>query len=170
MEKDLSDTDSGIDIPHEESRAEAPSSRVYGDSCINSTGGPADALDFSTLAIPKDEDDVKNVPLVSEISAKTTPQQFQASMMKFISETGLGFFFEEGDQFLEDVAKKAAELEGKVDEVLNSKEDIQDVTKLALYQPVFYCGKSNHDLLTPPHPSGCLIQQIYMLINIDLSR
>ncbi|KAL7805529.1 hypothetical protein V8C44DRAFT_340421 [Trichoderma aethiopicum] len=142
VEKDLSDTDSGIDIPHEENRVEAPPSRIYDDSGINSTVGLADGSGFTTLAIPKDKDDVEEVPLVSEISAKTTPQQFQASMMQFISETGLGFFFEEGDQFLEDVAKKAAELEGKVDEVLNSKEDIQDVTKLALYQPVFYCDDS----------------------------
>ncbi|KAL7823871.1 hypothetical protein V8C26DRAFT_384120 [Trichoderma gracile] len=144
--KDLSDSDSGIDIPHEESRAEPPSSRIYGNPGTDGAPGFADPADFNTLAIGKDQDDdgddVDDVPHVSEISAKTTPQQFQAGMMKFIGETGLGYFFAPGDQFLEDVAKKAAELQDDEKEVLKSKEDIQDMTKLSLYQPVFYCDDS----------------------------
>ncbi|PTB69528.1 hypothetical protein BBK36DRAFT_1111674 [Trichoderma citrinoviride] len=145
VERDLSDSDSDRDIPHEENRVEPPPSRIYGNSGMNGTLGLTDAADFSTLAIGNDQDDdvVDDVPLVSEISAKTTPQQFQASMMKFINETGLGYFFEEGNKFLEDVANKAAELEGREGEVLNTKEAIQDITKLALYQPVFYCGNTS---------------------------
>ncbi|TFB04047.1 Putative ankyrin repeat domain-containing protein [Trichoderma ghanense] len=145
-EQDGSDSDSGIDLPHEESRAEAPPSRIYGNSGTDASLGLGDVGDFATLAIGRDEDDdeddAHDVPLVSEISAKTTPAQFHAGMMRFIDDTGLGYFFAEGDKFLENVAVKAAELEGREDEVLNSKEDVQDITKLALYQPVFYCDDS----------------------------
>ncbi|ETS03059.1 ankyrin [Trichoderma reesei RUT C-30] len=88
------------------------------------------------------QDDEDKTPHVSEISGKTTAKQFQAGMTQFIDDTGLGCFFAEDDKFLEDVAMKAVELENNVDEVLNSKKDIQDITKLALYQPVFYCDDS----------------------------
>ncbi|KAL6879037.1 hypothetical protein J3F83DRAFT_275340 [Trichoderma novae-zelandiae] len=150
VERDLGDSDSGIDIPHEENRVEAPPSRIYGNSGTDDAFKLADAGDFNTLAIGTDQDDDDDddedvdddVPLLSEMSEKTTPQEFQAGMMKFIAETGLGYFFAEGDPFLGNVAMKAAELEGKADEVLNTKQDIQDITKLALYQPVFYCDDS----------------------------
>ncbi|KAK1253440.1 hypothetical protein MKX07_001517 [Trichoderma sp. CBMAI-0711] len=141
MEKQLSDSDSAIDISHPEEVKVA--NRIYGDSSIDASFGSADVVDVFTLAIDKDqENDEDKVPHVSEFSGKTTAKQFQAGMTKFIEDTGLGYFFAKDDKFLEDVATKAVELEGREDEVLNSKKDIQDITKLALYQPVFYCDDS----------------------------
>ncbi|KAH0532212.1 hypothetical protein TsFJ059_000935 [Trichoderma semiorbis] len=75
-----------------------------------------------------------------EISEQLTAE-FQASMMEFIDETELDYFFLEGDQFLETVAKKAAELQGMVENQLKTK-SIQDIANLALYQLVFYCDDS----------------------------
>ncbi|KKP07228.1 hypothetical protein THAR02_00658 [Trichoderma harzianum] len=76
-----------------------------------------------------------------EISEQMTAEEFQASMIQFISDTGLDYLFEEGDQFLETVAKKAAELQGMVDNQLKTKQ-IQDIANLALYQIVFYCDNT----------------------------
>ncbi|OTA06252.1 Ankyrin [Trichoderma parareesei] len=147
MEKQLSDSDSGIDIRHlEEDKVAAPPSRIFGYSDIDAPVGTAGTVGFDTAALDKDNetqgDNEDKVPHVSEISKKTTAKQFQAGMTKFIDDTGLGCFFAEDDKFLEDVAMKAVELENREDEVLNSKKDIQDITKLALYQPVFYCDDS----------------------------
>lgn len=96
------------------------------------------------MALGKEKDDNDDVPPVvpvSEISEHTTAEEFQASMMKFINDTGLDYFFEEGDPFLQIVANKAVELQGKTENQLRTEQDIQDITKLALYQPVFYCGE-----------------------------
>ncbi|PTB61122.1 hypothetical protein M431DRAFT_489892 [Trichoderma harzianum CBS 226.95] len=77
-----------------------------------------------------------------EISEQMTAEEFQASMVKFINETGLDYFFEKGDQFLETVAKKAVQLQGMVENQLKTKH-IQDIANLALYQLVFYCDDSS---------------------------
>ncbi|KAL5084176.1 hypothetical protein Trisim1_012251 [Trichoderma cf. simile WF8] len=77
-----------------------------------------------------------------EISEQMTAEEFQASMMTFINEAGLDYFFDEGDQFLETVAKKAVELQGMVENQLKTKH-IQDIANLALYQLVFYCADSS---------------------------
>ncbi|EHK26727.1 ankyrin repeat protein, partial [Trichoderma virens Gv29-8] len=99
-------------------------------------------LNQSFIVKKDDNDDVPPVVPVSEISEHTTAEEFQASMMKFINDTGLDYFFEEGDPFLQIVANKAVELQGKTENQLRTEQDIQDITKLALYQPVFYCDDS----------------------------
>ncbi|KAL6835071.1 hypothetical protein V8C40DRAFT_261735 [Trichoderma camerunense] len=106
--------------------------------------------DARTVALPPVTDDVPNdvtndvtsIPLVSEISEHTTAEEFQASMMQFIGDTGLDYFFKEDDDILKTIASKAVELQGKEDNLLKKGKDIEDITKLALYQPVFYCDDS----------------------------
>ncbi|KAL5092973.1 hypothetical protein Trisim1_011769 [Trichoderma cf. simile WF8] len=104
--------------------------------------------DVKTVALDKVTDDATDdaasasVPLVSEISVHTTAEEFQASMMQFINDTGLDYFFEDGNPLLKTIASKAVELQGKTDNLLKEDKDIQDITKLALYQPVFYCDDS----------------------------
>ncbi|UKZ72835.1 hypothetical protein TrVFT333_000472 [Trichoderma virens FT-333] len=112
------------------------------ESLIPSLEEPEDAKTFAIRKEMDDNDDVPPVVPVSEISEHTTAEEFQASMMKFINDTGLDYFFEEGDPFLQIVANKAVELQGKTENQLRTEQDIQDITKLALYQPVFYCDDS----------------------------
>lgn len=112
--------------------------------------------DARTVALPPVPDDVPNdvtndvtsVTHVSQISEHTTAEEFQASMMQFIGDTGLDYFFQEGDDILKTIASKAVELQGKEDNLLKQDKDIQDITKLALYQPVFYCGEFKHRHVT----------------------
>lgn len=159
-ERQFSDSDSAIDISQpEEDKVAALSGRIHDYSDSDASRITASTVGFNTAALDPvqgdhrdqedqqdkkgQQDDEDKTPHVSEISGKTTAKQFQAGMTQFIDDTGLGCFFAEDDKFLEDVAMKAVELENNVDEVLNSKKDIQDITKLALYQPVFYCGESD---------------------------
>lgn len=103
--------------------------------------------DTNTLAMNNDKDDVPPVtdkdyiPPVTEISELTTPAQFKASMTKYINESGLADFFPEDSDFLQRVAEKAAELKLKPKNYFKKSKDVENCTKLALYQPVFYCGK-----------------------------
>ncbi|EGR49302.1 uncharacterized protein TRIREDRAFT_106314 [Trichoderma reesei QM6a] len=161
-ERQFSDSDSAIDISQpEEDKVAALSGRIHDYSDSDASRITASTVGFNTAALDPvqgdhrdqedqqdkkgQQDDEDKTPHVSEISGKTTAKQFQAGMTQFIDDTGLGCFFAEDDKFLEDVAMKAVELENNVDEVLNSKKDIQDITKLALYQPVFYCGTRARD-------------------------
>ncbi|PKK41367.1 hypothetical protein CI102_14267 [Trichoderma harzianum] len=124
---------------------------VFGDPQSQSQSQPQpqpQPQDVKTVALDKVTDDVTDdaasasVPLVSEISQHTTAEEFQASMMQFINDTGLDYFFEDGNPLLKTIASKAVELQGKTDNLLKEDKDIQDITKLALYQPVFYCDDS----------------------------
>ncbi|PNP53425.1 hypothetical protein THARTR1_06119 [Trichoderma harzianum] len=144
-----SNVSNAADVPPE--KTEALKNRIFTDSSMTDSlcfgdPQPGQPQDAKTVALPKVTDDVTDdkpsVPLVSEISANTTAEEFQASMMQFISDTGLDYFFEEGDPLLKTIASKAVELQGKEDNLLKKDKDIQDITKLALYQPVFYCDDS----------------------------
>jgi hypothetical protein len=63
-------------------------------------------------------------------------EQFKKDMRDYIDETNLSRFFPPGNQFLEQVVEKAVEL----DAYPNNNLDVRDLTRLALYQPVLYCG------------------------------
>ncbi|KAL7937194.1 hypothetical protein V8C35DRAFT_277683 [Trichoderma chlorosporum] len=138
---------SAADVPPEDpAPEEALKNRIFTDTNMATSLGFEEPEDLTnTLALGKvkdDEDDVPAVPLVTENLEKLSAEQFQAGMMKFITETGLEDFFPKGDDFLKIVAQKAVELQGREDNLLKTGQDIQDITKLALYQPVFYCDDS----------------------------
>lgn len=61
---------------------------------------------------------------------------FKKNMRDYINETNLSRFFPPDNQFLEKVVEKAVELEADPNNTL----DVRDLTRLALYQPVLYCG------------------------------
>ena len=63
-------------------------------------------------------------------------EQFKTDMRDYINKTKLSRFFPPGNRFLEKVVEKAVEL----DENPNNTLDVRDLTRLALYQPVLYCG------------------------------
>ncbi|KAH0533032.1 hypothetical protein TsFJ059_001651 [Trichoderma semiorbis] len=148
-----SNVSNAADVPPE--KTEILRTRIFTDSNMTDSLGFGDPQpqsqpqpqpqdqDVETFALPKLDDDTSaSVPLVSEISKHTTAEEFQASMMQFIGDTGLDHFFQEGDDILKTIASKAVELQGKEDNLLKKDKDIEDITKLALYQPVFYCDDS----------------------------
>jgi hypothetical protein len=57
-----------------------------------------------------------------------------------VSSGGLDKFFPPGDTYLDDVAKKAAELKDDPNNLLNQPSQLQGLANLALYQTVLYCG------------------------------
>ncbi|KAL7945514.1 hypothetical protein V8C42DRAFT_345114 [Trichoderma barbatum] len=142
-EKNKSNNPDLVDVSSEKKEKEILASRIFRDANTTGSLGLGDTEDLvKTLAVEKDENETPSIPLVSEISEHTTAEEFQASMMKFISDSGLDDFFPEGDDFLQTIAKKAVELQDNPENLLNEDEDIQDITKLSLYQPVFYCDDS----------------------------
>lgn len=63
-------------------------------------------------------------------------EQFKKDIHDYINETNLSRFFPVGNQFLKKVVEKAMELDADPNNTL----DVRDLTRLALYQPVLYCG------------------------------
>lgn len=55
---------------------------------------------------------------------------------------GLERFFPPGDPYVQQVADKAAELKNDPNNLLNTPAQLDALAKLALYQPILYCGKS----------------------------
>lgn len=53
---------------------------------------------------------------------------------------GLDKFFSPDDPYVKDIAKKAAQLKDDPNNLLNSPTQIDGLAKLALYQPILYCG------------------------------
>lgn len=62
-------------------------------------------------------------------------------MSKYVEDSGLGEFFKGNSKFLQQVAEKAVELKKDPTNLLNTDAQIKDLTRLALYQPVLYCGE-----------------------------
>ncbi|KAH6611346.1 ankyrin repeat [Trichoderma cornu-damae] len=126
------------DAAPETNKNEALKNRIFGfDASGTASVGLGEPEDNKTLAMPldapampRDEDDLP------------TPEEFHATMTKYIEETGLSDFFPEGDTFLQTVANKAAYLKTDPNNTFRTARDVEDCTKLALYQPVFYCDDS----------------------------
>lgn len=53
----------------------------------------------------------------------------------------LSSFFAPGNDFFQKVAEKAVELKDDPKNHLKAPDQISDLTRLALYQPILYCGK-----------------------------
>jgi hypothetical protein len=68
------------------------------------------------------------------------------SLDQYISDSGLMVFFRPNDTFPKRVAEKAAELKDDPNNILDGPEQIQDLSRLALYQLVFYCGKRHRSI------------------------
>jgi hypothetical protein len=72
-----------------------------------------------------------------------TAADFKDNLDKTVRDKGLDKFFPSGDPFLNEVAENAAKLKNDPNNLLKQPSQIQDLSNLALYQPVLYCGKSN---------------------------
>ncbi|OKL60828.1 hypothetical protein UA08_03757 [Talaromyces atroroseus] len=71
-----------------------------------------------------------------------TVQDFKENISEFLKETQMNDFFAEDDDFLDQVAKKAVKLKTDPSTTLKRPDDIKNLTRLALYQPVIYCDDS----------------------------
>jgi hypothetical protein len=76
-----------------------------------------------------------------KIKNPQTVKDFKENINEFLKETQMNDFFAEDDDFLDQVAKKAIKLKTDPSTTLKRPEDIKNLTRLALYQPVLYCGK-----------------------------
>ena len=64
--------------------------------------------------------------------------------MEHIDQTGLKKFFPADSPFLETVIKKATIMAKKGDSALAAPEYLPGLSKLSLYQPILFVGKSNY--------------------------
>lgn len=88
-------------------------------------------------------------------------QDMKDNLKTAIDENELGRFFPEGDTYLDDVAKKAAELANDPNNSLKEPPQLRGLASLALYQPVIYCGEylptqlQHFDLIRVPRRRQC---------------
>lgn len=68
-----------------------------------------------------------------------TVQDFQSNIQQYVADTKMNDFFQD-DTFLKKVAEKAVKLKTDPSTSLKRLDDIKDLTKLALFQSVIYCG------------------------------
>ena len=78
---------------------------------------------------------------LQEIGNPRTAEDFKKNVNSYVEKNGLDDFFQPGNPFLEKLAAKAVELKNDPNNVLKTPDQIRDLTTLALYQPVLYCGK-----------------------------
>jgi hypothetical protein len=82
---------------------------------------------------------LQDIPVVAE---PLTVDEFKQSTDKYVKETKLTKFFRPGDPFLQTVAEKATKLREDPNTDLGKPENMERLTRLALYQPVIYCDDS----------------------------
>jgi len=62
-----------------------------------------------------------------------TAEEFKKNINDYVTQSGLGEYFAEGDDFLQAVAEKAVKLKDDPSNPLRTDEDICNLTRLALY-------------------------------------
>lgn len=72
-----------------------------------------------------------------------TVDDFKDAIEDFVTHQNpeLSAFFAPGNDFFQKVAEKAVELKDDPNNHLKTPDQIKDLTRLALYQPILYCGK-----------------------------
>lgn len=65
---------------------------------------------------------------------------FKKGVEDYVRDSDLGQFFPPGNDYLQKVAEKAVELKDDPRNHLREPEQIKGLVRMALYQPVFYCG------------------------------
>ncbi|KAL7619745.1 hypothetical protein AAE478_010287 [Parahypoxylon ruwenzoriense] len=83
-----------------------------------------------------------NPRFIEDIDNPTTDEDFEEGVNKYIEKSELGQFFSPGNEYLQNVAKKALELRDDPNNHLKKPDQIKGLVQLALYQPVFYCDDS----------------------------
>lgn len=80
-----------------------------------------------------------------DVDNPRTAEDFIHNLGNYISANGLEDFYPEGNDYVPQVAEKAAELLRNGTVPGGTPENISIMARQALYQPIFYCGESrNH--------------------------
>ena len=100
----------------------------------------------STIAEASRPDDVFEIQLLTiwvlqEIVNPQTKADFKTNINSYVAKNGLDKFFPPGNKYIDEVATKAVALKDDPSNPLSEVDEIQDLAKLAMYQPVLYCGK-----------------------------
>ena len=69
-------------------------------------------------------------------------QNLEQSLDDYLDDNDLGKFFPPGDNFLKNLARKAAALASNPNSIYNDPDNVTRLTSLSLYQPVIYCDDS----------------------------
>ena len=78
--------------------------------------------------------------LSQAIANPKTVKDFKQNLDIIVHESGLGKLYPPDHPYLHEVAARAVKLKDDPNNPLNSPEQIGTLTRLALYQPVLYCG------------------------------
>ncbi|KAE8147149.1 ankyrin repeat-containing domain protein [Aspergillus avenaceus] len=89
-----------------------------------------------------------NPPPGTDFEDPETSEQFKHNINNIVQKCGLEDFYPPGDSYVDQVASKAAKLKKDPNATLNSSDDICNLARVALYQPILYCddsGSMNQD-------------------------
>lgn len=89
-------------------------------------------------------------PMIRIIKKPQTAVEFKEILVEFVGSMGLGEFFPPDSPFIIDLGEKAAALIKDETATLNSPEEVSDLTKLALYDTVIYCGMYSNPIVLAP--------------------
>ncbi|KAH8647461.1 hypothetical protein BGZ60DRAFT_509545 [Tricladium varicosporioides] len=78
-----------------------------------------------------------------DIPEAQTVEEYKNNLDNYVANTGMDDFFKKGDPFLQTLCEKAAKLKKNPKTSLKSDDNIRDLTRLSLYQPVIYCDDSS---------------------------
>ena len=82
-----------------------------------------------------------------QTTSPQTAEEFKKDINDYVTKSGLSDYFAEGDDFLQAVAEKAVRLKDDPSNPLRTDDDIRNLTRLALYRPVIYCGEFTNENL-----------------------
>ncbi|KID73863.1 ankyrin repeat protein, partial [Metarhizium brunneum ARSEF 3297] len=80
--------------------------------------------------------------IAKEIQHPQTVDEFLFDLGDYVKSSNLGQFFPDDDNYLTQVAERAIELKNDPRNKTGKPGDLRALTRLALYQPVFYCDDS----------------------------
>ena len=78
--------------------------------------------------------------ITQNIGNPTTVDDFKSGLEKYVEKNHLNMFFSGDNNYIEKVAEKVVALRDDPKNYLNKPDQITGLTRLAMYQPVFYCG------------------------------
>ncbi|KAI1121979.1 hypothetical protein F5Y10DRAFT_83801 [Nemania abortiva] len=80
-------------------------------------------------------------PLPDDVAEPQTVEDFKKNIDNAIKRGGLDRFYPPGDPYPQQVAEKAFQLKNDPKNLLNEPRQVDGLAKLALYQPILYCGR-----------------------------
>lgn len=83
----------------------------------------------------------QKVDVAIKTDSPATVEDIKEVASKFVEDSDLSQFFPPGSEYLENVAENVVDAVNDPENYLKDPEQIKGLVQLALYQPVFYCGR-----------------------------